>query len=726
LVLPEALKLDLSKPLKEGDQTLEYKIASSLENALAVVEVIYDGKVLERGFITLNNEVKTLTFKLSSEQKGRVDIQAFLVNNNRQYTQILPVNIPKPSKELQVEWTTFRDKMQPGKKEVWRLKIKGPTGEKVAAELLATMYDASLDAFLPHNFTFNLREKYIRHPNSWKQDNFNTAQSQLYGIEWNKYSNYQFLSYPSLNLFGFSFYGYNYMMFRGGAMYKSVGVSESSPLMAASQVSEKDSYGLLDMDAVREDEQKISEEPKTISADPKVEQPLRTNLQETAFFFPNLLTDKEGNVVLEFTTPEALTKWKLLGFALDEKLNTALFSKEAITQKELMVMPHLPRFLREKDEITLTAKVFNVTDKSMKGKANIKLINALTNQEITAQIVQNEITQTFELANKGSIAISWTIKVPEGLQAVNYEIYASSGAFADGEVGFLPVLTNRMLVTETLPMQVLGNQTKNYVLEKLKNNTSKTLKNHQLTLEITENPVWYAIQALPYLMEYPYECAEQTFNRLYANAIAGHIVQSNPAIKRTFELWKNLPDSKALLSNLEKNQELKMLLIEETPWLRTAQSESEQKKRIALLFDMNKMGQEQSKAMSRIVQMQTPNGGFSWFPGMPDNRYITQYIVSGYAHLVKIGVVSVMENTDLKQSIHRAIEYLDARIVDDLNEIKKQKDYLENDNLGYHSIQYLYARAYFPEIKMNKKTSEAHLYFKNQAKGNTGHQEANS
>lgn len=716
LVFPEALKLYLSKPLKEGEQSFDYKIASSLENALAIIEVNYDGKVLEREFIALNNEAKTLTFKLSDEHKGRVDIQAFLIKNNRQYTQVLPVNIPKPSKELQVEWTTFRDKMQPGKKEVWRLKIKGPNGEKVAAELLATMYDASLDAFLPHNFSFNLREKYNRHPNFWKQDNFNTAQSQLYGIEWNKYSNHQFLSYPSLNLFGFSFYGYNYMMYRGNAMYKSMGVSESSPLMSASQVSDKDTEGLMDMDAGREEVFAMVENLETKSPDQSVKQPLRTNLQETAFFFPNLLTDKEGNVILEFTTPEALTKWKLLGFALDEKLNSALFSKEAITQKELMVIPHLPRFLREKDEITLTAKVFNITDKSMKGKANIKLINALANQDITAQIVQNEVNQSFELAEKGSMAVSWTIKVPEGLQAVNYEIFASSGSFEDGEGGFLPVLTNRMLVTETLPMQVLGNQTKNYVLEKLKNNTSKTLKNHQLTLEITENPVWYAIQALPYLMEYPYECAEQTFNRLYANAIAGHVVQSNPAIKRTFDLWNSLPDSKALLSNLEKNQELKMLLIEETPWLRTAQSESEQKKRIALLFDMNKMGQEQARAMSRIVQMQTPNGGFSWFPGMPDNRYITQYIVSGYAHLVKLGVVSVMENTDLKQSIQRAIEYLDARIVEDLNEIKKQKDYLENDHLGYYSVQYLYARTYFPEIKMNKKTSEAHLYFKNQAK----------
>jgi uncharacterized protein YfaS (alpha-2-macroglobulin family) len=716
LVFPEALMLSLSKPLKEGDQSFDYKIASSLNNVQAVVEVIYDGKVLERGFITLNNEIKTLNFKLNSEHKGRVDIQAFLVKNNRQYTQSLSVNIPKPSRELQVEWTTFRDKMQPGKKEVWRLKIKGPKGEKVAAELLATMYDASLDAFLPHNFSFNLREKYIRQPNSWKQDNFNTAQTQLYGINWNKYSNYQFLSYPSLNLFGFSFYGYNYMMNRGGAMYKSSGISESKALMAAPQILESIPDGMMDLDGVREEEKTLSEETKPISADPKVEQPLRTNLQETAFFYPNLLTDKEGNVILEFTTPEALTKWKLLGFALDEKLNSALFSKEAITQKELMVLPHLPRFLREKDEITLTAKVFNVTEKPMIGKATIKLINALTNQEIAAQIVQNEISQTFKLIDKGSMAISWTIKVPQDLQAVNYEIFASSGTFTDGEGGFLPVLTNRMLVTETLPMQVLGNQTKNYVLEKLKNNTSKTLKNHQLTLEITENPVWYAIQALPYLMEYPYECAEQTFNRLYANAIAGHIVQSNPAIKRTFELWKNLPDSKALLSNLEKNQELKMLLIEETPWLRNAENESEQKKRIALLFDMNKMGQEQARAMSRIVQMQTPNGGFSWFPGMPDNRYITQYIVSGYAHLVKLGVVSVMENTDLKQSIHQAIEYLDARIVEDLNEIKKQKDYLENDHLGYYAVQYLYARAYFPEIKMNKKTSEAHLYFKNQAK----------
>lgn len=720
LALPEPLKLYVDNPVKEGGKKAEIKVASSYQNARVIVDISYNSELLERKIIVLNNEIKTINFDLKPEYKQRIEVQASLIYNNKSYIQQLNVNIPEPSKTLQVEWLSFRDNMQPGKKETWKLKIKGPKGEKVAVELLATMYDASLETFTDHNFYFNLRNKYLLSSSWWKQDNFNIQNGQFYNKNWNNYLSYEYLSYPILNLFDFRFSNYYHMYGNTKTMMRSSSpLLESAVMKSVAPSAEVELYDMVDDEigsGKREDKKSSNQEPNISKEIKPTDQPLRTNLKETAFFFPNLQTDNEGNVIIEFTSPEALTKWKLLGFALDKELDFALFSKEAITQKELMIIPHLPRFLREKDEITLTAKIFNVTEKTMVGKANLKLINALTNEDITSKLIQGNANQNFEIDSKGNIAVSWKVLIPQGLQAVNYEVFATSGNTSDGEGGMLPVLTNRMLVTETMPMQVLDNETKNYVLDKLKNNTSSTLTNHQFTLEITENPVWYAIQALPYLMEYPYECVEQTFNRLYANAIAGHITESNPAIKKTFELWKNLPDSKALISNLEKNQELKMLLIEETPWLRDAENETEQKKRIALLFDLNKMSQEQSRAIQKILQMQTSNGGFTWFPGMQDNRYITQYIVSGYAHLLKLGVSSIAGNKDLKQAMDRAVQYLDARIVEDLAEIKKHKAYLENDYLGYYAVQYLYARTFFPNIKMDKNTTEANSYFINQAK----------
>lgn len=719
-VYPEALKLYTDKHLNPGDKKVEYKLVSSFMQATVLVEVYYNGKPLEKRLTTLNREIKTFSFDLKPEHKGNVEIQASMVYQNRHYTQNLSIEIPEPSKELQIEWITFRDKLDPGKKETWKLKIKGPKGEQVAAELLATMYDASLDAFLGHDFYFNLPQLNLRSADRWRQDNFNAINGTLYEKDWNKYLNYQYLMYPDLNLFGFYLSGYYYKSFNGRMMAGSPAMAEMSMQLKSANAKEEsissDEAELFNMaDDKTDASQKQTPVPieKPTSDEP---QPLRTNLQETAFFFPELMTDKEGNVILEFTTPESLTRWKVLGFVLDKNLNHTLFNKETVTQKDVMILPHLPRFLRERDEITLTAKIFNLTDKKIIAKTSIKLTNALTGKDITQTLIKEAVIQNITVDASANGVVAWIVNVPGGLQAVNYEIFTTSGNKSDGEGGFLPVLTNRMLVTESLPMQVLGNQTKNYVFEKLKNYTSTSLKHHELTLEITENPVWYAVQALPYLMEYPYECAEQTFNRLYANSIAGHVVQSNPAIKRTFDLWKDLPDSKALLSNLEKNQELKMLLIEETPWLRSAENETEQKKRIALLFDLNKMNSELNRAMSRIMQMQTPNGGFSWFPGMRDSRYITQYIVAGYAHLVNLGIGSILENTDLRQAMEKAVMYLDNRIEEDFKEIKKQKDYLKEDNLGYYHIQYLYARAYFPDIKLKKNAQEAHAYFINQAK----------
>ena len=208
-----------------------------------------------------------------------------------------------------------------------------------------------------------------------------------------------------------------------------------------------------------------------------------------------------------------------------------------------------------------------------------------------------------------------------------------------------------MLVTETLPMWVRSNQTKMFSLDKLKDNTSTTLKNHKLTLEITSNPAWYAVQALPYLMEYPYECNEQTFSRYYANALAQHITKSNPKIEAVFNQWKS---TDALLSNLEKNQELKSLLIQETPWLRDAQSETEQKKRIALLFDLNKMNNELQSSIRKLKKNQHNSGAWPWFNGGRDNRYITQHIVSGFGHLNKLGVI---QNNSEESMIKKAIQY---------------------------------------------------------------------
>ncbi|MBA2406705.1 MAG: hypothetical protein H0V65_01750, partial [Chitinophagales bacterium] len=443
---------------------------------------------------------------------------------------------------------------------------------------------------------------------------------------------------------------------------------------------------------------------------------VRKNLQETAFFFPQLQTDKDGNVIIKFTMAEALTRWKFLGFAHTKDLKYGIFSKEITTQKNLMVVPNAPRFFREGDEIFFTAKVTNLTDNNISGSVILQLFDAATMKPIDSLFSVENTVQPFNAGKKQSAAILWKLKIPAGIQAVDYKVIATAGDQSDGEENVVPVLTDKILVTETLPLNVRGNTTKNYSFSQLlKSTTSSTIKNHNLTLEFTSNPLWYAVQALPYLMEYPYQSSEQTFNRFYANALAAHIASSNPKIKQVFDQW-NTVKSDALLSNLEKNQELKSVLLQETPWLLQAEDETARKKRIALLFDINRTSYEMKIAIKQLEQMQLPNGGWSWFSGGPDDRYITQYIVAGFGHLQHLNALPEEENS--KAMLTKAIHYSDNRMREDYEKLIKNKAVVNDHQLNYAAIHYLYARSFYPEIPLAEENRKAVEYYQAQSRLN--------
>ena len=459
----------------------------------------------------------------------------------------------------------------------------------------------------------------------------------------------------------------------------------------------------------------ISKSPEIKSKQNSDNIQIRKNLNETAFFFPQLQTDAEGNVSFNFKAPEALTKWKLQLVAHTKTSESTVTQLEAVTQKELMVIPNAPRFLREGDKITISTKIANLTKNTLSGVAQLLLTDPITGKSIDAELSNAYNDLNFEVNGTGNTQVSWTIEIPESLQAVQYKVIAKAGDFSDGVQNALPVLSNRMLVTETLPMWIRSNETKTFTLDKLKNNTSTTLANHKLTLEMTSNPAWYAVQALPYLMEYPYDCNEQTFSRYYANALAQHIVTSNPKIEAVFKQWKS---SDALLSNLEKNQELKSILIEETPWLRDAQSEREQKKRIGLLFDLNKMNNELSSALRKLKSNQSSSGAWPWFKGGHDNRYITQHIIAGFGHLKTLNVISAERGDKESQMIQNAIQYLDTEFIKEYKDIKKYNKSadLSKDHLSHTQLHYLYVRSFYPEVTKSKEVDTIMDYYKGQIK----------
>ncbi len=412
----------------------------------------------------------------------------------------------------------------------------------------------------------------------------------------------------------------------------------------------------------------------------------RTNRNETAFFYPNLKTDADGKINFSFTSPEELTQWKLRLLAHNKNATIGYLEKSVITQKELMVFPNMPRFLRENDTIVISAKVTNLTPSAKNGMAVLQLFDATTMENIDVKMLNANAVRNFTIKPSGNTIVKWKITIPQGLQGVQYKVIAKADNYSDGEESILPILTNNILVTESIPIWVRENTKKEYTFDNLKNNTSSTLRNHQFTLEYTSNPTWIAIQSLPYLMEYEHECAEQTFARYYANTLAAEIINSNPKIGKVFDDWKKTGKP---VSKLEQNEELKSLILAETPWIKDAENEEEKRKNLALLFDLQNMKTSSENTFKKLKEKQKPSGGFAWFDGGTESEYITRHIVAGLGHLEKLKI-NKEAVSNFKEITKTAIPFLDTKYI----ESNKNFDN-KNRNNPYVDLHYLYARSFY-------------------------------
>lgn len=729
----------------EPGEKIDYILASAYSNVNYLFELEQAGKLIS--VKTNTASMKTNQIQVEEVHRGNFTFYTTFIKNNRLYTRSNIIVVPYTNKELDIQFETFRNKLLPGQAEEWKLILKDKKGEKVAAEMVASMYDASLDAFKSNNWYLNIYQSY------YSKLYWTTSLAKISNsIEFNDIkSNFRSLPsryYDALNYFGLGFYSNNY--YRGGyGDYEMDAVSvpnEDRAVMPKGSASPiQQNYAMSKSTVTREESEKKAEDKDgrlkdvtTTASIGGLQNQLaggiangevknsggdlsnikaRSNFNETAFFFPQLQTNEKGEVVIKFTVPESLTKWKVMGLAHTKDLKIGQFEKEVITQKELMVQPNAPRFFREGDKMTFISKVSNLSENNVTGNAELKLYDALTDKDISTELLSDKMSgKSFTIKKGLSTSIEWNLQIPEGYSAIKYKVVAKAGNFTDGEEQAVPVLTNRMLVTESMPMPIRSNQTKEFNFTKFinQNNNSSTLKNHSYTLEFTANPAWYAIQALPYLMEYPYECAEQTFARYYANSLATYVVNSKPKIKSIFEAWKtSSPD--AFLSNLEKNQELKSLLLEETPWVLQSKNESENKKRVGLLFDLNKMSHEQTQAFKKLLKKQSSNGGFVWFDGGPDDWYITQHIITGFSHLDKLGIIKARENSEVWNMITNAVNYCDNRMREEYEWMKRYNPKYKTENhLSYMAIQYLYMRSNFQDIKLSNKNTEHFDYYKKQ------------
>ena len=680
-------------------ETAKIMLSTSYKNALVLFEVENKDRIEHSEWIKISDAQKIIEYKIEEQHRGNVAFHFTMLKRNRKYQETKRVYVGFGNKKLALEFKTYRNKLLPGQKEEWTVTVKGPKGEKVAAEMLAAMYDKSLDEFSSNYFNmYPYRSNYFN--GRWSAPAYGNTYGSVIQSKWNAEYPYAYRYYPSMNWFGSrnQFYSYKWSANQQMLDYEESAeemedpeegtitandiirmpnrkVSEAASAVAGfSEVSDGKKEVLMAKSDASLDvagNANMHKEEKTANPIPgsnrKVEDltkvKARTNLNETAFFYPHLKTNRAGEVIISFTIPEALTKWKFIALAHTQDLKIGGISEEVITQKELMVTPNAPRFFREGDEIEFTAKVANLSDKDLNGTAQLFLFDALTNKPLDFQFNNNNAQLTFKAKQGQSDRLSWKLSIPEGISTITYKVVAKADNFTDGEENALPILSNRMLVTESLPLHIRKAGTKTFKLNNLVNNTSATLKHENLTIEFTANPAWYAIQAMPYMMEYPYECSEQTFTRFYANSIASHIMNSNPKIKKVIDSWKNaLPN--AFLSNLEKNQELKAVILEETPWVLQAKDESERKRRVALLFDLNKMSYEQQKAIKKLNQAQTINGGWPWFKGMQESRYITQHIITGLGRMKRMNI-DIMDDKSVRDMFTDGLEYLQGEFLED-------------------------------------------------------------
>ena len=696
----------------EPGSTLTFSLKSA-HKANTWVTVSSNNKELVNKIVTVNGTEK-ISLPVTEEMRGGIVLMLHTVINDRVFSKTLTTNVPWTNKELKFELQSFRDKLLPGENQEWKIKVTGAKKDQLLAELLASMYDASLDAFAQNYWQTAFYGAAYNASRFTNTDAFfgTTEERSVYIERANPLKETKSYLLPQLwspNMYMFDGYGGGrrdrMMMMKSAAPMAAPPVEMMDVAAMSAKTSLKDEVAnvsgarTLDSNALVASEKGAntykSEEGKKDA--PPAPPQIRTNLNETVFFFPQLQTDADGSVVLKFKMGEALTRWKLMLMAHTKDLQVGYEERTLVTQKDLMVVPNLPRFVREGDELNLSTKINNLTKSQLSGTARIELFDALPGKDLNPQFGIANASQTFQCEAEQSSQIKWTLKSPVGFtSALGVRVIAQSGNFSDGEENVLPVVTNRQLVTETLPLPVSANSTKSFNMTRIEEvSKSTTATPHRFTLEFTPNPVWYAVQALPYLMEYPYECTEQTFNRLYSNSISLNLVNKTPKIKTVFDRWRTAEPA-ALQSNLSKNQELKSALLAETPWVLQARSEEQQKKDIGLLFDLNRMANETESAIKKLEDRQSNNGGFAWFPGLPESEYITNYLLEGFGHLAQLGV-PIFQHEKVKNMLSKAIGYSDSKMLETWNRLNAEN---KKDRFDAY---WLYTRSFYLASNANQK-----------------------
>ena len=659
------------------------QVGSSAMDVHIVYSIFSGYKLIEQGCLDKNNQLVNRKFTYKDEYENGLLLTYAWVKDGSCYTHTAQIQRPMPNKKLTLEWATFRDRLTPGQKEEWTLTIKDAEGKPVDANLMATLYDQSLDQLAKHKWNFR--------PYQW---------IAMPSVNWRFVAPRNFSRFASLDCEDFSYDGIGFSLFdhniypgvyrvfslRGSRMKlsRSAGLEpeyelmmEATPAMAANKMEVLDV--VEDGEILKSKETIDTSSAGSVDADESQTEDVqvRENLNETAFFYPQLTTDADGRVAIKFTLPESLTTWQMLGFAHTRDLYYGNIAGEAVAKKEVMIKPNVPRFIREGDKATISARIFS--EKQVKGKAALKLINAENNVIV------------YEKSQQVSLKAGETILVTFDVDASGYEstllickMSVSGKGFSDGEQHYLPVLPAAERITVSLPIIQHQPSTETIDLSKL---VPVDAKNTKLTFEYTNNPVWLMVQALPSVGSPNEDNAISLAASYYANGIGKFIIDQNPQIKPVFDQWMQEPNEASLTSQLEKNEDMKNLVLNETPWVMDADNETEQKHRMADFFDENLMNNRLDKCVEKLQKLQDSEGAWTWFPGMPGSFYMT---VAVSEMLVRLNALTTPQ-TATSAMLDKAFDFMGQDIVETVKELKKaEKDNNEVYFPSYKALQWLY------------------------------------
>ena len=718
-------------------------VAGSAKRVYARLIVTVNGVKKIEKILLINHEQQWINIPIQDIKKSTIiESRLFCVNENAFGTAIANTTVHPYIKSLQIKTITFRDKTEPGSAQHWQLRIRDEKGLVLASEMVASLYDASLDAIKRHDF--NISEYNADMENDWNRTL--TVQGGSFYSSSSYYNNYAYTYRVGNDAWWMRFddlainVNYNYG-YRNGNGLRAKGSKKGAshliyvdgvptgsyniPKDALEEVtlektsnfafSVNDNYSSTIVRTTDYSAPNLKNAWQFGDGDGKDDKPskpitIRKQLQELAFFYPQLRTNDSGDVVLDFKMPEALTRWKLLAFAHTKDFVTGNYENTTVTRKPLMIIPNLPRFLREGDSISFAARVSSGNGVAYIGKAQLEILDPDTHKPVSGIHIKYQ-TVDFALKDGQSLGLNWDFKIPDGMEGFLYRLTASSGNSSDGEEGYIPVLPRRMMVTETMPMSMHSRSQKSFdfkaYLEAMKSSTATP---YRYNLEISANPAWYAVHSLPYLLEFPHECNEQLFNRIFANVVASHIVSSNPKIKQVFDAWAR--DSSVAKSALEKNPEIKLSALAETPWLADGKNESQRTRNIAKLFDTARVNLELENAIGRLERRQNEDGSWPWFPGMVGSRFITQYIFVGMGHMEAMRAFGPWTDR-MRNMMGKARKYMDKAMLDDYNALVKSKANMKENHLSAEVVQYLYARCRYP-VTLQPGDQIAYAYWQDQ------------